>query len=88
MVQLYSCFRKGWSANYSCLRKGWSTDHIHALLLDGIVSCMIILQGCRQGGGAEAVPDVKLMLYCVQVVTTKGHPKFREEKQLSGYKLC
>ena len=27
---------------------------------------MIILQGCRQGGGAEAVPDVKLMLYCVQ----------------------
>ena len=52
-------------------------------------------QGCRQGeaggGGAEAPPDFKLMLLCVQAVTAKGHPKFRKnerKKQLSGYKQC
>ena len=44
--------------------------------------------GGREG---EAPPDFKLMLLCVQAVTTKGCPKFRkakEEKQLSGYKQC
>ena len=36
-------------------------------------------------GGAEAPPDFKLMLSCVQAVTAKGCPKFRkarEEKQV------
>ena len=27
------------------------------------------------GGGAEAPPDFKFMLLCVQAVTAKGHPK-------------
>ena len=29
-------------------------------------------------GGAEASPDFKLMLPCVQAVTAQGHPKFRK----------
>ena len=33
------------------------------------------MQGFRQGGGAEAPLDFKLMLLCVQAVTAKGHPK-------------
>ena len=42
--------------------------------------------------GRAAPPDFKLMLLCVQAVTAKGHPKFRNTKekkiQLSGYKQC
>ena len=32
--------------------------------------------GAGGGGEAEAPPDFKLMLPCVQPVTAKGHPKF------------
>ena len=38
---------------------------------------------------ARRTPHIfKLMLLCVRAVTTKGRPKAREEKQLSGYKQC
>ena len=54
---------------------------------------IIVLQGCRPGagGGAEATPDFKLTLLCVQAVTAKMRPnveKQEKRKQLSGYKQC
>ena len=39
--------------------------------------------GVGKGGGwgAEAPPDFKLMLLCVQAVTAKGRPKFRKARE-------
>jgi len=37
--------------------------------------------GKEGGGGAEAPPDFKLMLLCVQAVTAKGHPKCWKTKE-------
>ena len=39
-----------------------------------------------RGRGAEVSPDFKLMLLCVQTVTTKGHRKQKRKK--TGYKQC
>ena len=40
-------------------------------------------------GGAEAPPDFKLMLLCVQAVTAKEHPKciIKNERKKTAFRL-
>ena len=64
--------------NYMCL-------YVLSMLVHNIDTTRV-----QARGGAEAPPDFKLMLSCVQAVTAKGCPKFRkarEEKQVVCNKL-
>ena len=46
-------------------------------------------QGCvgKFWGGAEAPPDFKLVLLCVQAVTSKGRPKLEKQERKNSFQV-